>query len=142
MVMSMYYRHQFLVIIAWYEHISTVQTVAENSTLVFNATNNNLLSVLDSDNGAIQVTLTVSNGNLTLASTSALSGLMGNGTANVSFSGVQADINTALNGLQYQYTGPNLASATTNNDALVINIDDLAGRTDTYTANIEVQGVN
>ena len=77
------------------------QTVAINTNITFNAANGNAITISDVDIGAgtETVTLTVVQGVLTLASTTGLSGLSGNGTASVSFTGNVTNINNALNGL-------------------------------------------
>ncbi|MBT2339800.1 MULTISPECIES: Ig-like domain-containing protein [Pseudomonas] len=58
------------------------------------------ISVSD-DTATQHITLNASHGTLTLASTSGLTGLTGNGGANISFSGSLADINAALNGMSF-----------------------------------------
>src|SRR6185436_9028777 len=78
------------------------------SALTFSSANGNAISVSDADAGSSseKVTLTVSHGTLTLASTSGLTFLTGDGTsdATMSFTGTLANINTALNGLSYTVT--------------------------------------
>src|SRR5205085_10654624 len=58
------------------------QSVAEDSTLVFSAATSNGISVTDVDAGAnpLRVTLTVTNGTLTLAGTAGLGFTTGDGT--------------------------------------------------------------
>ncbi len=85
----------------------TTQTVNEDAPLVFFAANANLVSVTDPDAAAsssLTVTLAATNGTLTLGSTAGLTGLTGNNTANVSFSGTPANVNGALNGLSFNPT--------------------------------------
>ncbi len=87
------------------------QTMNEDGTLVFNAGNANRITVFDSDTATLTVTLTASHGVLTL---SGIAGLVfaggGNGTAAMTFSGTQAAINAALNGMTFKpdpdYNGP------------------------------------
>jgi hypothetical protein len=65
---------------------------------------------VDAGSGSLAVVLTASHGTLTLGSTAGLSGLSGNDTAAVSFSGTLAAVNAALNGLTFHpdanYGGP------------------------------------
>ena len=80
------------------------QAVNEDATLVFSAANGNAISVSDVDAGAsaLQVTLTVTNGVLTLGGTAGLSFTGGaNGSAAMTFTGTISAINTALNGLVF-----------------------------------------
>lgn len=79
------------------------QSTNQNTPLIFSSSNGNQISVADADAGtnAIQVTLTATNGTLTLAGTSGLSFTIGDGTADatMTFAGTIANINTALNGM-------------------------------------------
>lgn len=81
------------------------QTVIKNSALFFSATESNEISISDIDGGtsAIQVTLSASNGLLTLNGISGLTFSSGNGIANnsMTFSGTIGNINAALDGLQF-----------------------------------------
>src|SRR5256885_1558184 len=85
------------------------QTVNEDTALVFSSANGNAISINDVDaaSGSEQVTLTVTNGNLSLASTAGLTFTTGSGTNNPTmvFTGTIANINTALNGLTFNPTG-------------------------------------
>ncbi|WP_166038189.1 Ig-like domain-containing protein [Sphingosinicella sp. YJ22] len=91
----------------------------EDTDLVFNTANGNLISVADADGDTLTVDLTVTNGRLTLADTSGLSGFTGNGTATVQLIGTAAAINAALDGLVYR-GGLNYQGA----DTLSIEADD------------------
>ena len=98
------------------------QTVAEDTALAFSAANGNAITISDSDagpSGVETVTLSVAHGNVTLSSTTGLSGISGNGTGSVTFTGTVAQINTAIDGLKYQgvsnYNGA---------DTLTINVVD------------------
>jgi VCBS repeat-containing protein len=81
--------------------------VLQNTNLTFTD-----ISVADVDVGGGQLTvaLTATHGTLTLGSTAGLSGLSGNNTAAVGFSGTLAAVNAALNGLTFHpeanYSGP------------------------------------
>ena len=79
------------------------QTVFVNTNLTFNTANSNLISTADVDaaGSSVQLTLTVSQGSLTLASTAGLTNVTGNNSATVSATGTLASVNTALNGLVF-----------------------------------------
>jgi hypothetical protein len=76
-----------------------------NTPLVFSSGNGNQISVADPDAGTnpIQITLTATNGTLTLNGTTGLSFTVGDGTADatMTFTGTITNINTALNGMTY-----------------------------------------
>ncbi|MFA6135639.1 MAG: Ig-like domain-containing protein, partial [Phycisphaerae bacterium] len=97
------------------------QEINKNGSLVFSSANGNPISIADVDAGALnlQVSVSVSHGTLTLATTVGLT-VIGNGTNSVVFIGNQTNINAALNGLAYSptlnYTG---------SDTLSINVSDL-----------------
>jgi gliding motility-associated-like protein len=84
------------------------QSVDQDATLVFSVANSNLISISDVDAGGavVQVSLTATNGVMTLGSTTGLSFLRGNGTndATMKFEGTIVNINTALNGLVFTPT--------------------------------------
>jgi beta-glucanase (GH16 family) len=103
-------------------NLDNVQAVDEDTSLVFSAANNNLITVADVDaNGGIEsVTLSVQHGTLKLAAGSGVAVTAGaNGSGSVTFSGTIAQLNAALDGLSYQglldYNGA---------DALKLTIDD------------------
>ena len=114
------------------------QSVTEDTDLVFSAANGNAIVVADPDadelpapNNVVRVSLSVSSGLLTLATTNdlnfALDGDVGDGTADSSmvFRGTLSAVNTALAGLIYRSnshfnsSGPNAA------DTLNIVLNDL-----------------
>ena len=89
--------------------VPTAQTVDEDTQLVFNTENNNLISISDIDVDdelnfdpvdELQVTLSVNKGTLNLNSTPDLV-VENNNSAAVIVKGKVEDINTALNGLSY-----------------------------------------
>lgn len=84
------------------------QTTNGNTPLVFSSANSNQISVADPDAGSnpLKVTLSVTNGTLTLSGTSGLTFTTGDGTADatMTFTGTQTAINTALNGLTFNPT--------------------------------------
>ncbi|MEL7497637.1 MAG: LamG-like jellyroll fold domain-containing protein [Planctomycetota bacterium] len=83
----------------------TSGTVDEDTPLIFSVANGNAITV-SSGNSAdpvLTVTLTVANGGLTLGSTTNISFLNGtsDGDSTLSIAGTEADLNAALDGLQY-----------------------------------------
>ncbi|MFN8122184.1 MAG: right-handed parallel beta-helix repeat-containing protein [Thermoleophilia bacterium] len=90
------------------------QTIAEDAPLVFTAGGPLELSVADPDAGAgaMDVTLTATNGTLTLSGTAGLTFSTGDGTADAAmrFTGTLAAVNAAFNGAQFiptlGYAGP------------------------------------
>ncbi|HYG82701.1 MAG TPA: Calx-beta domain-containing protein, partial [Pyrinomonadaceae bacterium] len=84
------------------------QSVHENGALTFGTSNGNLISVADADarSATLLVTLTATNGTLTLSGTAGLNFSTGDGTADatVSFAGSVTNINNALNGLVFTPT--------------------------------------
>ncbi|MEM7578442.1 MAG: DUF4347 domain-containing protein [Cyanobacteria bacterium P01_A01_bin.80] len=105
-----------------------VQTVNEDTQLVFNTSNNNLITVEDIDfdpnineqpfTDNLEATLAVEKGTINLGSVNNLSELTGDGSKNISFKGKVADINAALDGLTYlgdtNYNGEDKLTITTN----------------------------
>ena len=114
------------------------QSTAEDSARVFSTANGNRISITDIDAGAAnnEVTLSVTNGSLTLAGTAGLTFSAGDGTADASMTlrGTQAAINTALDGLSYMPAanyngGATLTLATRDAALLSLNLDtSLLGR--------------
>src|SRR5262249_44121374 len=84
------------------------QSTIQNTPLTFSSGNSNQISVSDVDAGtnSIQVTLTATNGTLTLSGTAGLAFTVGDGTADatMTFTGTIANINTALNGMTFTPT--------------------------------------
>jgi len=103
---------------------STSETVDEEGTLTFNSGNSNLISVTDIDAGVndIEVTMSVMDGVIDIQNgdLSALTSSSGDGTANVTLTGTLANVNTALDGMQYE---PNADFF--GNDDLVVDVSDL-----------------
>lgn len=81
------------------------QEVDQDGALVFSTGNGNIISISDVDagGGTIGVTLTATNGLITLGSTTGLTFISGSGAGDgtMTFEGSIADINTALNGLTF-----------------------------------------
>jgi hypothetical protein len=98
------------------------QATPEDVALTFSAANGNAISISDPDAGltTIQVTLSATNGRLTLSTITGLTFSAGDGSgdATVSFTGTQAAINAALDGLVFaptnNFNGTALLSLTTN----------------------------
>ena len=88
------------------------QSVAQDTTLVFSASNGNAITVSNSDNASQEITLATDHGALTLATTAGITLISGTGAGDttVTFSGSPANINAALDGLRFvpaaQYFGP------------------------------------
>jgi|GEM_PF-2879622 len=99
------------------------QVMNEDSTLVVNGI---VVSDLDAAEGTgtgqVEVTLSVDHGVVTLASTAGIVFAPGdaNGTAAMTFTGLVADVNTALNDLQYT-PSPDYYGA----DAITVDVNDL-----------------
>ncbi|MES2821622.1 MAG: Ig-like domain-containing protein [Pseudomonadota bacterium] len=84
------------------------QAVDQDAALIFSSGNGNLISIgdVDAGGGTLRVTLTASNGLITLPGTSGLNFIVGSGAndGTMTFEGSIADINTALNGLLFSPT--------------------------------------
>ncbi|MEX2142228.1 MAG: hypothetical protein WD894_23370 [Pirellulales bacterium] len=127
--------------------IPVPQNTNEDTALVFSSGNGNLISIADLDAGAspVQVTLTATNGAITLNGTAGLSFSTGDGTtdATMTFTGTVADINTALNGLSFaptsNYNGAASLQITTDDQG---NTGSGGALSDTETVNITVNAVN
>ncbi|RNL87921.1 hypothetical protein ED312_09325, partial [Sinomicrobium pectinilyticum] len=123
------------------------QAVDRDGVLVFSTGNGNDISIADVDAGAgtVWVTLTATNGLITLASTTGLNFIAGSGTADgtITFEGSITDINSALNGMSFIPTAGYSGTA-----SLQIVTDDLGlsgsggAQTDTDTINITVNTSN
>ncbi|MFC7522693.1 Ig-like domain-containing protein [Parapedobacter sp. GCM10030251] len=123
------------------------QSVDQDGILVFSEGNGNAISVADVDagGGTIRVTLTATNGLLTLSTTTGLSFSVGSGTASgtMTFEGSIADINLALAGLSFAPTSGYNGTAN-----LQIITDDLGltgsggAQTDTDVIGITVNPIN
>jgi len=119
------------------------QGATKNGQLVFSAANSNLISISDVDAGSnsLKVTLTATNGTITLSGTSGLAFTVGDGTkdATMTFTGNLTNINAALNGLIFEptngYDGPATIQLTTDDQG---NTGSGGAKTDTDTINITV----
>jgi YVTN family beta-propeller protein len=102
-------------------------TAAVHHTIVFSSAAGKQISTSDADAAAsassLKVTLGVAHGTLTLAQTTGLTFVSGaNGQASMTFTGLQADVNAALNGLAYEPTSLFFGS-----DAVAFTVDDQGG---------------
>jgi hypothetical protein len=100
----------------------TSGSLFEDGSLIFSTGNGNSVSVTDSGagSGADSLTLKVTHGTLTLASTAGLTFTTGsNGSATFTVSGTVSSLNNALNGLTYTPTTAYIGS-----DSLLISIAD------------------
>jgi large repetitive protein len=119
------------------------QNVNKNGSLTFNAANSNLISIADIDAGTnpVRVTLTATNGRVTLSGTTGLSFTVGDGTSDttMTFTGTITNINNALNGLVFEptngYDGPATLQIVTNDQG---NTGSGGALSDTDTINITV----
>jgi hypothetical protein len=127
--------------------IPGAQTAYEDVNFIFNSANGNAITISDVDafGGEMQVTLSVGNGNLTLATTAGLTLTAGDGTsdATMTFRGTVSAINAALEGLRYRgnnnFAGGEILTITTND---LGNTGDGGPLSDTDTVGITVIGVN
>jgi hypothetical protein len=96
-------------------------SLTENGSLTFSSAGGNAISVADASAGtnADSLTLSVSHGTLTLASTSGLTFTGSNGTASFTVSGTVSNLDAALNGLVYTPT-----AGYTGSDSLSVSIAD------------------
>ena len=119
------------------------QTTNEDTAKVFSVGGSNLISINDVDATNQQITLSVVHGAITLSGTTGLTFTTGDGTADatMTFTGTQANINTALAGLSYAPTANYSGS-----DTLTILTDDdttgATGLTDSDTIGITVTAIN
>ena len=111
-------------------NVPSAQTMAATAPLVFSAALGNAISITQGNAGAglIQITLSVADGTLTLASTSGLTFSQGTGTGDkvMVFTGDAADVNNALAGLSYSPK-----SGFTGNDKLLISVGTPGGDSST-----------
>jgi hypothetical protein len=105
-------------------NVPGTQTIAEDGSRVFSTGNGNAISVSDLDvsSGNLTVTLSVAHGTLTLGTLAGLAFGTGDGTADatMTFTGTQAAVNAALQGLVYtataDFNGSDTLSITTSDN--------------------------
>ncbi|MDH5444944.1 MAG: DUF4347 domain-containing protein [Gammaproteobacteria bacterium] len=92
------------------------QTTVTDIPITFSSGNGNLISVSDADSDIPDVTISVTNGTITLSQTTGLSITAGaDGSSSITVNGAYADINAALDGMVYTPT-----SSWTGTDTLTI----------------------
>jgi hypothetical protein len=109
--------------------------VSENGELVFSTTTNNAITLADTGPGSSSdsLTLSVSHGILTLASTAGLTVTSGaNGSAAVTVTGSVANLNAALNGVVYEPGASYIGT-----DLLAVSLKD-AGDSLSASANVNI----
>src|SRR5439155_25613488 len=117
------------------------QTIDEDNDLVFSSTDGNAIWISDADADPlpVRVTLTATNGVLSLSGTTGLAFMVGDGSgdATMTFTGILSDINAALEGLRYSpnanYNGSATVRITTND---LGNTGSGGGLSDTKTVNV------
>ena len=127
--------------------VPPTQTVNEDTALTFSSANSNAITVSDVDVGAgsEQITLTITNGTLSLSQTTGLTFTTGTGTndGTMVFRGTLTDINAALNGMTYNptanFNGSSILSITTNDQG---NSGSGGPLSDTKAVTINVSAVN
>ncbi len=120
-------------------------TTPENTAIVFSTATNNATMVLDGDAGSsVQITLTATNGTLTLGSTTNVS-VTGDRTSTVTATGSIANLNAALNGLRFtpnaNYNGSASFQIVTN-DGAPVQLGGALSDTDTLDITITANGAN
>ena len=108
---------------------SIVYTGGLPQLVVFNSSNNQEISISDpsAGTGTIEVSLSVDAGTLTLASTAGVSISSGaNGTVAMTFTGTVADVDRALDGLEFSFPGASQGvDAEADTSYLEIDVNDL-----------------
>ncbi len=124
--------------------VPTAQSTSEDTNLVFSSANGNLISISDVDAGfsSVSVTLSATNGTLSLSGISGLTFTTGDGSldASLSFYGTVANINAALNGLTFVPTqdfngGATLTITSGDNTLTSLDIDANLQARYTFTGN-------
>ncbi|MEC4813836.1 MAG: Calx-beta domain-containing protein [Scytonema sp. PMC 1069.18] len=122
-----------------------VQSTNANTPLIFNTAQGNSISTSDPDAGnqPVQITLTATNGTITLSAITGLTFETGtNGAATMTFTGTLTDINAALEGMSFlpseNYSGDASITITTNDQGHTGGGEAL---TDTDTVNIKITPV-
>src|SRR5205085_7962787 len=127
--------------------VPAAQSTNEDTGKTFSSGNANAISISDIDAGvaSVQVTLTGTNGSITLSGTTGLTFSAGDGTsdATMTFTGTVAAINTAIDGLVFAPTGDFNGAASiqivTNDQG---NTGSGGSQSDTDSVSITVNAVN
>jgi hypothetical protein len=104
--------------------------------IVFSSANGNAIRVSDVNDANLTVKVSVLNGTLKLADTTGLRNVVGDATSTLMFSGSIADINNALDGLDYHTTSTDTSRGGID-DTLTIKTTDVHGGADTDTVHID-----
>ena len=105
------------------------QITNEDTAIIFNAANSNLISISDDAGEVLTTTISVNNGVLTLSQMTGLTFDAGaDGTATMTVTGTVENINAALDGMQYDpvpdYNGGDTLTITANDaELLALNLD-------------------
>ncbi|WP_172147244.1 DUF4347 domain-containing protein [Pseudomonas tumuqii] len=123
------------------------QAVDQDAALIFSSGNGNLISLSDVDagGGTVRVTLTGSNGLITLPDTTGLSFIVGSGAndGSMTFEGSIADINAALNGLIFSPTPGYNGAASLQITSSDLGLNGSGGtQTDSDTITVTVNSIN
>ena len=126
--------------------IPAAQSVDQDSALVFSSGNGNAVSIgdVDAGSGTVRVTLTASNGLVSLSGTTGLVFIAGDGTndSTVTIEGTLADINLALNGMVFTPTAGYAGAASLQVASNDLGLSGSGGaQTDTDTVAITVSAV-
>jgi hypothetical protein len=83
--------------------VPNAQQAIQNTPVIFSTAAGNVISITNSQNGNENITLTATNGLLTLSSFSGLNFSVGTGIGNatMTFQGTPSEVNTAINGLTF-----------------------------------------
>jgi Calx-beta domain/Bacterial Ig domain/FG-GAP-like repeat len=127
-----------------FNNVPDTQIINEDTILIFSKDNGNIINIsdIDAENSAIQVTLTATDGNLTVGSSQDVK-VEGNTSGNVVLRGTVTAINTLLDGLNFK-ASKNFSGDTT----IQIFTNDLGNTgtggelTDTDIINITINPVN
>ena len=120
------------------------QTVTEFTNLTFSAANTNALSVFDLEAGTVEVTLTATNGLLSLSGITGLAFNTGTGAGDavMTFSGSQLDVNNALEGLTFISTVNHFGAGSVQLDISDLGSTGIGGvLTDSQTVAITINAV-
>lgn len=127
--------------------VPSAQAVDQDASLIFSSGNSNLISISDVDagGGTVRVTLTASNGLITLSGTTGLSFIVGSGAndGSMTFEGSITDINNGLNGLLFSSTPGYNGAASLQITSSDLGLNGSGGtQTDTDTIAITVNSIN
>ena len=117
--------------------LPATQTINEDEQITFSNTVAPQLKIDDADGDNQTLTITISKGVLNLSQTTGLSGLTGDGTSNITFSGTLADVNAALNGAIFTPT-PNYSGA----GSIQVYTKDSKGGDNAATDNLTINDVD